>query len=195
MTPIRPDSRLTTRFGHDTDPVAGGYRFHRAIDRAGGDGHVYCPMDARKAVIERDSPTYGTLTRLFYDGFEIRLAHCRDFFPDFLALEAAGKPVPSGMVLALEGSIGKSTGPHTHIELVATAGTRAAWIDQRLQAAGLTMGHRYTAQDLKKAGNPASIAHWMKDYGCRSLGPHECWCWDRRTNSNAIWIDPLAVGL
>jgi murein DD-endopeptidase MepM/ murein hydrolase activator NlpD len=195
MTPIRPGSHITTPFGHDIDPIVGGYRFHRALDRAGGDGLVYCPMEAHYAVIEYQHPDFGTLIRLFYQGFEIRLAHCKDFNPAFKTLVATGSPIPEGLMLAHEGSLGKATGPHTHIELVVTGSTRCAEIDKLLTGAGIPLDVRYTAGQLIELHDAAAISDWMMRFGCKAMGPHECWCWDRRSDSNGIWVDPMAVGL
>lgn len=190
--PIRPKSIITTGFGHDIDPVVGGYRFHRAIDRSRGDRKVYCPMAAIRAVIENPStPSYGTLIRLIYDGFEIRLAHCVDFDPYFVSLVSSERHIPAGTFLAAEGKAGKATGPHTHIELIAI-GDRSADLDASLKAHGGTPGERWSPQELQIATGGAHVT-WMQEYGARHLGPYECVAWDRRTNSLSIWMDPAAT--
>jgi murein DD-endopeptidase MepM/ murein hydrolase activator NlpD len=186
IQPIRPGAIITCRFGHDTDPVAGGYRFHRALDRARGDGLVYCPLPANRAVIEDPAGDYGTLIRLIYDGFEIRLAHCRYFTQDFQRLVAAQEPIPAGMSIALEGSLGKSTGPHTHIELIAVRG-RNPYLDGQLAAHSIDADVYWPTESVQKA------SEWMKKCAVKKLGPIECLGWDRRNNCWSIWMDPFAV--
>jgi murein DD-endopeptidase MepM/ murein hydrolase activator NlpD len=187
LHPIRPGAAITTWFGHDSDPVEGGYRFHRAIDRAGGDGLVYCPIQASYALIEAPShPSYGTLIRLIYADYEIRIAHCHEFTKEFRNLVANKQPIPAGTLLALEGSEGKSTGPHSHIELIAVGG-RSLELDGQLAQNKIAAGVYWDFKQIPQAHS------WMKDYGATRLGPIECVAWDRRNNCTSIWMDPFAV--
>ncbi len=196
--PVRPGAVITTRFGHDVDPALHVYRFHRALDRSGGDGLVYCPMTARGAVLEAPStPAFGTLIRLIYAGYEIRIAHCEEFDSEFFDLVSAKRPIPAGMIIAPEGAAGKSVAvnsnypEHSHIELVAIGG-RNKTLDAALIAQGGTPGEYWTEDELVKASG-GKHKGWMREYGATKLGPYECIAWDRRTNGWAIWMDPAAV--
>jgi murein DD-endopeptidase MepM/ murein hydrolase activator NlpD len=193
IEPVRPGAGMTTLFGHDIDPIEKVYRFHRAIDRSGGDGAVYCPLTARRAIIENPSvESFGTLIRLIYDGFEIRLAHCKNFDPIFTGLVKAEQPIIAGLCLAQEGTIGKSTGPHTHIELVAI-GKRHPDLDAALIEHGGDPGASFRGSELTGIGD---YREWMGRFGVTRIGPQECFGWDYRTNSNAYWMDPqLVLGL
>ncbi|MDR2897486.1 MAG: hypothetical protein LBU99_01635 [Spirochaetaceae bacterium] len=196
--PIRPGSVITTNFGHDIDPIENIYRFHRGIDRAGGDGLVYVPSAPNKAIVENPSTSsYGTLIRLIYKAgdsvFEIRIAHCVDFNPEFVTLAKTGGLIPAGMVMAHEGSVGKSTGPHSHIELIAI-GERNKCLDEYLVGYGGKPGSVFESDDLDEI-DKTSYEKWRGDYAVTHLGFHECRAWDQRTGKYAIWMNPEILGL
>lgn len=195
---IRPGSRITGVFGHEIDPVVGGYRFHRALDRSGGDRLVYCPMDASYAILENPSShSFGSLIRLIYDGlhndrFEIRIAHCTDFNPVFLDLVKHKKPIPAGLVLASEGSLGKATGPHSHIELV-VIGWRSQTLDNLLHEHGGNPNRYYSDEEIEHDTKSSEFRSWMKKFGASKLGPWKCVAWDWRNNCMSVWMDPVTT--
>jgi len=190
---FRPGARTTTPWGHDVDPVKGGYRFHRAVDRAGGTGVVICPFKADTASIEYNLIEYGSLVRLFFAGWELRIAHMEVFNPAFLNLVEGKCEIPDGLVIGQEGNLGKSTGKHTHTEVVSYG--RIEDLDEILLANGIVPGLKWDLHEQKTdtKENYPQLHSWKKGFAVQTLGPYESAAWDRRSGDFAIWYDSKAL--
>lgn len=118
-----PGARKTTDFG--LDQTFGTIRIHVAIDRAGGP-MVHVPFDTKDIELIFSEPVYrnsfGNLIRLKTYGadFEVRIAHFElgELQKEFVDLVQGGKLVPAGTPIAPPGNAGKSTGAHTHTEVI-----------------------------------------------------------------------------
>jgi hypothetical protein len=204
----RPGAITTTPFGFDAktfDQV----RFHRGVDRAGGTHQVLVPFDCQGAIIERPSSAdFGTLVRLLYPGWELRIAHIQDFDQDFVDLArtlADGQaidltkisplnPIQAGTKIGVEGALGKSLGQHTHTEVLAV-GRRCAELDAVLEARGIKPAVYWSTLEIAKSGGNRSGEYLaaLSNLGITAVGPHECKAWDRRNGCNSIWIDSRAL--
>ena len=188
---FRPNAHITTRWGHDIDPVEDKYRFHRAVDRAGGDGKVYVPFTSLGYILETDSPSYGTLLRLQYQWGEVRIAHMQEF--NKLFLDKKNTLIGAGTLIGKEGSIGKSTGKHTHTEIVIPTITDE--IKELALARGMVLGMFWSETDIKeRLGNVyKDWQAWKKQYAVYAVGPYEMVAYDRRTDRMAHWFDSLVL--
>ncbi len=104
--------RVSPGFGHRTDPIAGGERFHGGMDIAAARG---APIVAARDGVVRFAGERGAYGRLVVvghaDGSETRYAHCE-------RLEVrVGQQVAAGEVVGRVGDSGRATGPHLHFEV------------------------------------------------------------------------------
>lgn len=189
ITVTKSATRVTTEWGHDTDPVAGGYRFHRALDTASVDKVVQVPYPCPKVAIEDPaSASFGTLVRLIYHGFEVRIAHCNPIDVNFKTLVRDNGKVEAGTVIGGEGSVGKSTGPHCHIELVfdpdheyhpeLTVRPPFTWARQKL------LKYEASTDSVKE------FSMWARTFGVSEIGPDTLKAWDWRRNKEMVWANP-----
>lgn len=121
---FRPGQAFTVDFGFDN--TFDEFRIHNAIDRGNkgtepGANPIYAPFDCYATWIPEADGGFGSQLILLTEyGFEIRIAHMEDVEPmvkDSLAMNAAGA------LLGYAGTKGKSTGIHTHTEIVSTGTT------------------------------------------------------------------------
>lgn len=194
MQTIRRGAIITTGFGYDATTDITGFRYHRAIDWGrSGDQHNYCPVNAKKALIEYNNPDFGDLVRLICDGYEIRIAHNIDFNSNFLVLVKTCKPIPEGMTISRIGQTGTATGPHTHAEVISIGRRNPIW-DEIYLSKGIVPECYYTDGMIDNHEKSTEIRAWMKKMGCTKLGQQECKCWDRRNNCESIWYNPDLLG-
>jgi murein DD-endopeptidase MepM/ murein hydrolase activator NlpD len=118
-----PGAKKTTGFG--IDDTFGKVRIHNAIDRAGA-GSVYVPFDATEARLYKYPQSFGYLLVLPVEhaDFEVRIGHFDpEEFTEIGELLHTGERIPAGTEIGPAGSTGKSTGRHTHTEIVSTGGS------------------------------------------------------------------------
>ncbi len=106
------DGRVSSRFGHRSDPFTGEHRSHHGVDIAAAEGAPIQAVRAGTVTFAGEQGGYGNVVILDHgDGLETRYAHCKA-----LNVEA-GQRVHAGGVVATVGSTGRSTGPHLHFEV------------------------------------------------------------------------------
>jgi murein DD-endopeptidase MepM/ murein hydrolase activator NlpD len=110
--------RLSSGFGHRSDPIHGARAMHSGIDIPGAAG---TPVQASAAGIVRFAGSaggYGQMVELDHgNGLRTRYGHLSRL------LVRPGASVAQGETIALMGSTGRSTGSHLHFEV--RAGGRA----------------------------------------------------------------------
>lgn len=103
---------ISSGYGPRIDPITGRRGFHPGIDFAGPEG---TPVHAVAAgIIARAGPDagYGNLVEINHgNGYETMYGHNEKI------LVHVGERVHKGQIIALEGSTGRSTGPHCHFEV------------------------------------------------------------------------------
>ena len=106
------DGYISSGYGRRTDPFTGLRSFHPGIDFAGPEGtHVHA---VAAGIITRAGPDagYGKLVEINHgNGYVTRYGHNEKI------LVKVGERVHKGQTIALEGSTGRSTGPHCHFEV------------------------------------------------------------------------------
>ncbi len=103
---------ISSGYGERIDPFTGHRSFHPGVDIAGPEG---APVHAVAAgIITRAGPDagYGNLVEINHgNGYETLYGHNEKI------LVHVGERVHKGQTIALEGSTGRSTGPHCHFEV------------------------------------------------------------------------------
>ncbi|MCX7884651.1 MAG: M23 family metallopeptidase [Caloramator sp.] len=110
--PVPNCFRITSKFGPRIDPVEGIDGFHYGVD-------IGAPFEtqivaAKDGIVKRASfmGTAGNAVIIVHEnGYETRYFHLEKI------LVKSGQKVAAGTVIGLEGSTGKSTGPHLHFEI------------------------------------------------------------------------------
>ncbi|HEX7380747.1 MAG TPA: M23 family metallopeptidase [Nevskiaceae bacterium] len=103
---------ISSSFGSRTDPFTGHRSFHSGIDIAGPDGGTVRAVAAGIVVEAGAVNGYGELVRINHgNGVETLYGHNQKI------LVHVGQKVLRGQSIALEGSTGRSTGPHSHFEV------------------------------------------------------------------------------
>lgn len=103
---------ISSSFGERTDPFTGRRSFHPGIDIAGPDGSTVRAVAAGIVVEAGAVNGYGELVRINHgNGVETLYGHNQKI------LVHVGQKVLRGQAIALEGSTGRSTGPHSHFEV------------------------------------------------------------------------------
>jgi murein DD-endopeptidase MepM/ murein hydrolase activator NlpD len=99
-------------FGARTDPFNRQVAFHPGLDMAGPFGaKIFAANDGVVKTAQREG-SYGNMVDISHGlGLTTRYAHLSKI------LVHAGEHVKKGQVIALEGSTGRSTGPHLHYEV------------------------------------------------------------------------------
>lgn len=104
--------RITSMFGHRSDPFDGHATFHKGIDIGVPTG---TPVQALRDGRVVHAGTFGTGGNVVIvdhgDGLQTRYAHCSELHVE------VGQVVRQGDVIAASGSTGRSTGPHLHVEV------------------------------------------------------------------------------
>lgn len=110
--PVPNCFRITSKFGPRIDPVEGIDGFHYGVDIG---GPFETPIVAAKDGVVKRAGSMGTAGNAVIirheNGYETRYFHLAKI------LVKSGQKVSAGTVIGLEGSTGKSTGPHLHFEI------------------------------------------------------------------------------
>ena len=107
-------SRISSHFGHRTDPFYKIQKFHSGIDFAAPIGtNIYCTGDGVVEQVVLGNSGYGNYVVVNHGyGYKTRYAHLKK------ALVKKGQKVSRGENIALMGNTGKSTAPHLHYEVI-----------------------------------------------------------------------------
>ena len=106
--------RISSYFGHRTDPFYKVSKFHSGIDFSAPVGtNIYCPGDGVVEEVVLGNSGYGNYIVINHGyGYKTRYAHLKK------ALVKKGQKVIRGEKIALVGNSGKSTAPHLHYEVI-----------------------------------------------------------------------------
>ena len=106
--------RISSYFGHRTDPFYKIQKFHSGIDFAAPVGtKIYCTGDGVVEQVVLGNNGYGNYIVIDHGyGYKTRYAHLKK------ALVKKGQKVSRGENIALMGNTGKSTAPHLHYEVI-----------------------------------------------------------------------------
>ncbi len=147
---FRPGSQFTTAFGMDNTFKE--LRFHPAIDRGSKTREIYAPFDLTHIEINTAGMSvWGIQLKLHTAyGFEVRVAHIEDLPNETMKIIKDKSPVPSGTYLCDAGNAGKSTGIHTHVEVVSYE-EKAPFLEEVLLLKFMGMEKvNYTLRDIEK---------------------------------------------
>lgn len=115
--PVKDFKRVSSEFGHRTDPITGRGRFHHGIDIAANHGTPVYPAAPGKVIFSGERGGYGNIVEVLHDnGYVTRYGHNQK------NLVKEGDRVDISSPIAYVGSTGRSTGPHLHFEVL-KAGT------------------------------------------------------------------------
>jgi len=104
---------MSSRFGPRIDPFSGKLAQHNGVDFAGEEDSEIIAVASGVVTWSEERDGYGLLVEIDHgEGFKTRYAHNK------ANLVKAGDLVQRGQALALMGSTGRSTGPHTHFEVL-----------------------------------------------------------------------------
>jgi len=179
---------FTTPFGIDTstDELTA-IRVHLGTDRGHGSlGQVFAPFDGAFHI--ELSEDYGTLFRLLVaQDFEIRIGHMK--FSNIAVRNRSSASVKAGELLGLAGSEGKSTGIHTHTEVVSVHG-ESEICEEILRQKGLSSPWFSPEELQEKAGSlwPQLRAD-MLNKGVLRISPLKIQKSDRWTGKVQIYYD------
>lgn len=121
-------ARVTSQFGHRTDPLKRTRTFHAGIDFGAPAGTPIHAVASGKVILAGHQATYGNVVVIEHrPGYRTLYAHASKL------LVRAGQKVDAGDTIAKVGSTGRSTGAHLHFE-VHHSGQR---VDPGLYLAGL----------------------------------------------------------
>lgn len=106
--------RISSHFGHRTDPFYKVQKFHSGIDFSAPIGtNIYCTGDGVVEQVVLGNSGYGNYVLVNHGyGYKTRYAHLKK------ALVKKGQKVSRGEKIALVGNTGKSTAPHLHYEVI-----------------------------------------------------------------------------
>jgi len=110
----RPIERgwMSSRYGYRNDPFTGDVAWHDGVDFAGKDGSNIIAVAAGVVTWASERYGYGNLVEINHgNGYVTRYGHAKEI------LVNVGDVVKKNDVIALMGSTGRSTGPHTHFEV------------------------------------------------------------------------------
>jgi murein DD-endopeptidase MepM/ murein hydrolase activator NlpD len=104
--------RVTSEFGHRSNPIGKGHAFHRGIDLAAPVGTPVYAVAAGTVIRASSDRTYGNVVVInHHNGYKTLYAH------NSKLQVKAGERVKAGQQIAKVGSTGRSTGPHLHFEI------------------------------------------------------------------------------
>jgi murein DD-endopeptidase MepM/ murein hydrolase activator NlpD len=104
---------MSSFFGKRLDPFTGKLAWHEGVDFAGKENAEIIAVASGVVTWSGDRYGYGLLVEIDHGGgFKTRYAHNKE------NLVELGAIVRKGQTLALMGSSGRSTGPHTHFEVL-----------------------------------------------------------------------------
>ncbi len=106
--------RLSSGFGHRTDPIYKVLKFHAGLDFSGPVGTpIYATGDGVVEKVVKSDVGYGNYVIIDHGfGYKTRYAHISK------AEVKAGEKIRRGQEVALMGNSGKSTAPHLHYEVI-----------------------------------------------------------------------------
>lgn len=146
---FRPGAKFTTGFGLDS--VFSQFRVHPAIDRgSAGDSPIYAPFDLTHIELnDKAMNIWGYQLRLHtLHGFEVRVAHVEHLPRALKRAIKNNEPVEAGTYLCNASDVGKSTGVHTHTEVV-SYGSVNPLLEELLEIKTSTSFIRYYLDDIK----------------------------------------------
>ena len=110
--PDTAPGRITSGFGHRSDPLSGESRSHGGLDIAAPRGTPVLSLARGRVVRAGTSSSFGNLVEIEHDdGVRTRYAH-----QDRLDVRV-GDLVEAGEQIGAVGSTGRSTGAHLHLEV------------------------------------------------------------------------------
>jgi murein DD-endopeptidase MepM/ murein hydrolase activator NlpD len=106
------EGRISSRFGHRSDPINGHDSHHKGLDIAAKEGTSIKSMRSGTVTFAGTKGGYGKLVVVDHgNGLESRYAHCSSINVRL------GQRVSVGAPIAAVGTTGRSTGPHLHLEV------------------------------------------------------------------------------
>ncbi len=104
--------RISSRFGHRSDPIHGERKMHRGLDIAAPRGTDIRPVKGGEVVFAGERGGFGNAVIIDHgDGWQSLYAHC-----DRLDVRPGQRVGPEEIIGAV-GSTGRSTGPHLHLDI------------------------------------------------------------------------------
>lgn len=104
--------RITSEFGHRSNPVGKGHAFHRGIDLAAPAGTPVYAVAAGTVIRANSDRNYGNVVMInHHHGYQTLYAH------NSKLQVKAGERVKAGQQIARVGSTGRATGAHLHFEM------------------------------------------------------------------------------
>lgn len=104
--------RITSEFGHRSNPVGKGHAFHRGIDLAAPAGTPVYAVAAGTVTRANSDRNYGNVVVInHHNGYQTLYAH------NSRLQVKAGERVKAGQQIAKVGSTGRATGAHLHFEM------------------------------------------------------------------------------
>lgn len=106
--------RISSHYGHRTDPFYKVTKFHSGIDFSGPEGiGIYASGDGKVIKVERNKSGYGNNIIVDHGyGYKTRYAHLKEIKVN------KGDKVKRGQEIGTMGNTGKSTAPHLHYEVL-----------------------------------------------------------------------------
>lgn len=106
------NAEMKSPFGRRVDPFTGRVAFHAGLDLAGADGSKIASTGEGIVTFAGRSGAYGKVVDIDHGyGITTRYGHMREI------LVEVGQKVKTGSVLGIQGTTGRSTGPHVHYEV------------------------------------------------------------------------------
>ena len=104
---------VTSGYGYRVHPITGEKNLHRGVDLAAAEGTPIKAIQDGRVVSAGEAGSYGLCVVIEDEnGYQSRYAHCSSLSV------TTGQEVKRGDVIATVGSIGQSTGPHIHLEVM-----------------------------------------------------------------------------
>jgi murein DD-endopeptidase MepM/ murein hydrolase activator NlpD len=104
--------RITSEFGHRSNPFGKGHTFHRGIDLSAPVGTPVYAVAAGTVIRASSDRNYGNVVVInHHNGYKTLYAH------NSKLVVKVGQRVKVGQQIAKVGSTGRSTGPHLHFEI------------------------------------------------------------------------------
>ena len=106
------NAQQTSGFGRRIDPINGRLSIHPGIDFSAPMSSPIAATSAGKVIFAGRKAAYGNAVDIEHSfGIVTRYAHLSKI------IAKVGEPVKKGQIIGLEGSTGRSTGPHVHYEV------------------------------------------------------------------------------
>ena len=106
------DAQLMSPFGRRVDPINHRWSMHPGLDMAGATGAQVLAANEGVIVAAGRKPAYGNMVDIEHRfGIITRYAHMSKI------LVHEGETVGKGQIIGIQGSTGRSTGPHLHYEV------------------------------------------------------------------------------